>query len=298
MCSPMRSRKPLTNTIGLMFLMAIAFTLTVPGIAVADDPYVLGSLDGQNGWDGGVGGFVNNDPGDEAVTDADFYTGARCWRYSRGYGSPGSGTPFTPQVASVGRPSSGADGDIAIVTFAFKAVTPEDNSVQSIYLGAVGRNDRTGCHINLKNLVGGVQLTMYTLSSTPGPVPGSGCDNQDFPENLIATVSSNAWHTVEMTTQYFEDLTLDLTTYVIDGGGPVQFVSWPHLWRECNAYPYTPGASLKWAAAVDDLAYDGFYYDAVSLEVRDSASDTQVGFFDANFEEVPVPVELSGFTIK
>ncbi|HVQ40448.1 MAG TPA: thrombospondin type 3 repeat-containing protein, partial [Pyrinomonadaceae bacterium] len=255
------------------------------------------SLDGQNGWNGGVPclTFLNNDAGDESVTITDAFSGSQSWRYGRGYGSPGCGTPFSPQLAgSVGRPSSGATGDIAVVKFAFKAVAPGDGSIQSLYLGAVGRDDRTGSTIVLRNEPAGVRLTMSTF--TPNP---PACDA--FGSVDLATVSAGVWHTVKMTTLYHEDVSLDVTTYVIDEAQPgeitTQAVSWMHPWRQCNGFAYTPGASLKFAnTSADTVAFNGFYYDDVSLKVSNSsANNSVVASFFTSFElTLPADTDADG----
>jgi len=284
-----RIGRPIRTVRGL--LSAALLLMSVSGAQAQS--YTATSLDGQNGWDGGVPcvTFTNNDPGDEAVTTADAKTGSQSWRYGRGYGSPGCGTPFSPQGASVGRPSSGATGDIAVVRFAFKAVTPGDGSIQSMYQGSIGRDDRTGSSIVLRNNPEGVLLNMSTFITTPT------CDN--FQTVDLATVSANAWHTVKMTTRYHEDPSQDVTTYVIDEGTAdevtVAALSWPHVWRACNGFAYTPGASLKFSnGSPDTTAYNGFYYDDVSMQVlKSSANNAAVGTFYTSFELTP-PADTDG----
>lgn len=270
----------------LVFSLVIAMLLLTIAVT-AQAQYTPTSLDGQNGWNGGVPCvvFVNNDAGDESVTTAAAHTGSQSWRYSRGYGSPGCGTPFSPQLAgSVGRPSSGATGDIAVVKFAFKAVSPGDGSKQNIYLGSVPRDERTASNIYLQNAPAGVVLYMFA------PAPGDPCNQV---QNTIATVSAGVWHTVKMTTLYHEDVSLDVTTYVIDeaqsGQVTYQAVSWMHPWRQCNSLPYVPGASLKFASSFDgDPAINGFYYDDVSFKVlKSSANNITVASFFTSFELTP-----------
>ncbi|MEY2512138.1 MAG: hypothetical protein QOE26_2901 [Verrucomicrobiota bacterium] len=278
-----------------MSAVAIAAALLTIGASAARAQYTPTSLDGQNGWNGGVpcGVFVNNNPGDESVTTVDTYTGLQSWRYGRGYSSPGCGTPFSPQLtASVGRPSSGAAGDIAVEKFAFKAVSPGDGSIQSLYLGSGPRDDRTAASIVLRNEPAGVRLTMSTF--TPNPPTCDGFQDVD-----IATVSAIAWHTVKMTTRYYEDVSLDVTTYVIDEGKPgqitAQAVSWPHPWRQCNGFAYVPGQSLKFSnGSPDTTAFNGFYYDDVSIKVlKSTANNTVVASFYTSFELTP-PVDTDG----
>ncbi|HEV3334249.1 MAG TPA: hypothetical protein VG096_24855 [Bryobacteraceae bacterium] len=275
-------------------VLTVALVATSAALAASASHFTT-SLDGQNGWSGGIPCmvFANNNPGDEAVTTAAAQTGAQSWRYGHGYGSPGCGTAFSPQLpVSVGRPSSGAAGDIAVVKFAFKAVTPGDGSTQNVYLGAPRRDDRTGSHIYLDNTAGGVVLYMRSFEVTPpATVP-------DFVDKDIATVSATGWHTVKMVTQYHENVLLDVTTYTVDEGTPgqvtFQAIGWPHPWRQdtgpngCGGpagCPYTPGQSLKFAdSSYNNPSDNGYYYDNVSLEVINSTTNRTVGFYGTGFE--------------
>jgi hypothetical protein len=264
-----RARAALVVLVSLA-VVASAVVLA-PGGAVAEPTsYALGSLDGQHGWNGGIGGFVNNESGAEAVTTADSYSGERSWRYGRGYGSPGQGTPYSPVAATVGRPSSGAAGDVAILRFAFRAVVPGDGSLQSVYLGSVARNDRTGMQLSLRNLGGGVDLAMSRMS-------GVGCNTESV---VLSTVSGATWHTVEMRSQLHEDVDLDVTTYIVDGVEIGREVAWPMPWRVCNGFDYTPGSSIKlMSTSPNTPAFSGFYYDDMSLQVVSSSAGETVGFF-------------------
>ena len=262
--------------------------------AAAVSGYTTTKLDGQKGWNGGsVGGFTHDSPGDEQVENTQAYQGSQSWHYARGYNSPGAGTPFTRAWSgTVGKPSSGATGDMIVEKFAFKAAgAAGDGSTQNIYEGTVDRGDRTGANIYLENTAGGVVLSMYY-------------GNANSTTNLVlATVSANAWHTVKMTTTYHEDLTQDVTTYVIDEGTVNQItatgITWMHLWRQGNGYTYAPGNSLKFKSGNDgDLSKQGFYYDNIDVVISSSANPTvPLATYSTGFEATPL-TSLDGIALR
>ncbi|MCY2994596.1 MAG: Ig-like domain-containing protein [Planctomycetota bacterium] len=268
--------------------------------AVSAPGYALAPLQGQMGWSGGAQpDFTNNDTnidngdgtyGDEQVTNAAAYLGANAWRYSRGYGSPGQGTPFSPLFgATFGRPSSGATGDTVTMQFAFRAVSPGDGSKQNIYEGTADGGDRTGAQIYLENTAGGVRLTMY--------------DGLLDDYQTLATVVGANWHTVKMTTVYYEDLFQDLTTYVIDEGQSGQVIAtgtpWAHLYRAQNGFDYVPGSRFKFYSSFDgDSAIKGFYYDDLSLAVSESSQPSVVlASYSTGFES-PGPQQVDGVVLS
>jgi hypothetical protein len=251
------------------------------GIMIPYNPngYVLGELDGQNGWDGGAGQplFGGDDPGDDAVSIADHHSGTQSWEYRRGLNSPGAATPFTPVVASVGAPGNGAVGDRSIIKFAFKAVTPSDGSFISVYEGSVNRDDRTGANIYLDAIPGGmVELSMYKAIAGP--------DYYDLV--VIGQYPAGSWHEVEISTTYPATNNLDHTTwgtstYKVDGLTVLTETPWTHWWRFKNNFAYAPGSSLKFANGSSN-AQNGFYIDDLSFEVKNGA--TTVGYFGTGFE--------------
>jgi fibronectin-binding autotransporter adhesin len=270
-------------------------SLAVSGTVGADN-YVLGPLDGQEGWTGGAQpNFTNNDLGfdnldgtfgDEAVTNLQSQSGAQSWRYSRGYGSPGQGTPFTPNLgATVGAPSF-ADGDTSTVTFGFRAVDPAgDGSSQNIYEGDVGGNERTGAQINLQNLASGVRLFTNIYNPTTNA----------FSVVELGVYSGSAWHTVEMITVYNDDPALDLTTFKVDGLTVAATNPWMHIWRADQAGPpaYVPGSRLKFFSLQDgSAAIKGFYYDNISMEISDTSNPgVPIASYSTSFETLTADVD-------
>ncbi|MCP3979258.1 MAG: hypothetical protein GY716_08020 [bacterium] len=242
---------------------------------------------GQLGFSGGSqAGATNNDvgfdntanpvglalnllPGDESVTDRDAFAGLRSWRYSRGYGSPGPGTPFSPtQATTVGLPGTG-DVDTVKVSFAFKPVDAAgDGSTQNVYDGTTAGDDRTGGHIYLTSTPSGVDLHMFTLADLGDP-------DSFLPVDLVTGLDPTLWHTVEMTTVHGAggDATLTLTTYVIDGVNYGSFMPWPDQWRVLKGFTPPEANAVKWAADQDgDAAFLGFYYDSIGRVVSDSSA--------------------------
>jgi hypothetical protein len=268
--------------------------------------YSLGDLNLQNGWDGGIVGgnpvpFTNNNAGSNVIVNTVAFHGTQSWQLGGSYNSPGAGTPFTPDVATVGALNANLAGspitpagNKSVVSFAFKAAAPGDGSRINVYEGSYARDDRTGGSLYLRNdtangnPVGTVSL--YNFSSA------NDADCNTTQVNL-GSVTAGAWHTVEMTTIYpnltvTDPSTYGSTTYVFDKGTLVQqtvtMQSWAHAWRKCNGFNYTPGGSLKWVSNFNDYpSHLGFYIDDVSMTVINTATNTTAGSFATSFEAAP-----------
>ena len=304
------------TVVSMLIVAAFVGVFTRPAWAVGG-AYSLGDLSLQNGWDGGIvgQGFTNNNADSDVVTNTLAFTGTQSWRYSGSYGSPGSGTPFTSYVATVGAPNAmtvfGAGmnspvtpaGDQSVISFAFKAIAPGDGSQINVYEGNRDLADpsRTGSNIYITaTSATDVTIHRFDLSST------NDCMNQDFPDVTIATVAAGAWHTVKMTTTYPNVTPSDLstygtTTYVIDEGTGGQVTvtdsgaTWVNQYNHCNAIPYSPGNSIKWSSSFNDYpTHMGFYIDDVSMTVINTGTGRTVASFATSFEATaPPPPTLS-----
>jgi len=195
---------------GIAVMMSPPIAGAAAQAPVPPDYYVVGDLNGQNGWDGGIVSgnpvpFTNNNANSNVITTEDAMTGDQAWRYGGSYGSPGAGTPFTPDLGvSVGAPNATAfgspevpDGDRSVVSLAFTANAPGDGSAISIYEGSILRTDRTGAHVVLRNDT--------SMGNPPGTMSLSMSPLADDPDcfgvpTLIASVTPGDWHTLEMTT--------------------------------------------------------------------------------------------------
>ncbi|MEI6198237.1 MAG: IPT/TIG domain-containing protein, partial [Verrucomicrobiota bacterium] len=139
----------------------------VTGAAVVGG-YTQAPLWGQLGWTGGAQPDFQNDDtgidngdgtfGDEKVTSAAAHTGSNAWRYSRGYGSPGQGTPYTPGLSA----AVDADGKSLQATVWFKAVNPAgDNSNVAIETGTPDGTDRGNYLAFLTATPSGVEIVSF-----------------------------------------------------------------------------------------------------------------------------------------
>ncbi len=299
-------RKTFRSPLGLIAVIAVIAVTGGSMAWAAFSAYSPGNLSLQNGWDSGISGqgFTNNFANSNVVSSADAFTGTQSWRYSGSYGSPGSGTPFTPYVATVGAPNAATAfapglnspvtpaGDRSVISFAFKAVAPGDLSGINLYEGNRDKPDpeRTGSNLYVKaTSASGVTLFRYNLSST------NSCGNQDYPLLTIATVAAGTWHTVKMTTIYPNVTPSDLstygtTTYIIDEGTSEQVTvtdpgaTWVNQSKYCGGGPYSPGTSVKWSSSFNDYpTHQGFYIDDVSMTVNNGTATT-VGSFTTSFE--------------
>ena len=305
--TPSRPTWALGAVLSTVVLAALVFA--VPALT-AGGAYTLGDLSLQNGWDGGAGGggFTNNNPNSNVVTNTDAHTGTQSWRYSGSYNSPGAGTPFTPNVATVGALNATAAGspitpagNKSVVSFAFKAVVPGDGSKINVYEGSNSRDDRTGASLYLgNNTDNGNPVGTISLYNFASANDSPDCNT---PQVNLGNVSAGAWHTVEMTTTYpnlvvSDPSTYGSTTYVVDKGTGSQqtftMQSWAHAWRHCNGFNYSPGGSLKWSNSFNDYpTHQGFYIDDLSMVVTNTVSNTTVGSFSTSFEATVAPTVRS-----
>jgi uncharacterized repeat protein (TIGR01451 family) len=275
--------------------------------------YSLGDLNLQNGWDGGIVAgnpvpFTNNNAGSDIIVNSIAFSGTQSWQYGGSYGSPGAGTPFTPQVATVGAlnatlagsPITPA-GNKSVVSFAFMAAVPGDGSRINVYEGSYARDDRTGASLYLENSsANGNPAGTVSLFNFSSANDAPDCNTSQV---NLGWVTAGVWHTVEMTTVYpnltvGDPSTYGSTTYVFDKGTlseqTATMQSWAHAWRNCNGFNYTPGGSLKWSSSFNDYpTHMGFYIDDVSMKVINTATQTTVGSFATSFEANPLTTTIS-----
>jgi len=276
-------------------LSAIVALLVGVGVFLAPavaGPIQVGYLIGpsgttpQDGWSGGAQlNLTNCDPGEEEVTTDDAHAGAQCWRYSRGYGSPGQGTPFSPSLSVTAGDPGYATADSMSTTLWFKAVDSEgDDSGMTIYHGTLDGTDRTGMNLYIENSASGVSIGTYRWSGGT------------YVWEDIATVSSTEWHCVDAHCLFTNDYVSDVITYTIDAGtaGEVSSTgnSWPHPWREAEGHAYAPSNRLKFAAYADGgPEIMGFYIDDVSYAIFDSSNPGAIlDSYSTGFEALAAPV--------
>lgn len=242
--------------------------------------YAAGDLDGQNGWNGGIGGFTNYTAGDADVTNSVAHSGSNSWYFKKGYNSPGQGSPFTRNVASAGAPGNGAAGNQSVIELSFKPAVLNDGSRITVYEGSVNRDERTGANLYIENIGGGMVSLYMFRSDNDGP-------NNDYAvQENIGTYPANVWNTVKMVTDYPATNNSDRTTwgstkYYVNGVLVFTETSWMHWWRYQHGSAYVPGGSIKFT---NNNAGAGFYIDDVSMVVNNTLTNQVVGTFSAGFE--------------
>jgi hypothetical protein len=253
-----------------------ASALVVDVYSTSFENFALGPMSNgvttQNGWSGGAQpAFTNNNNasvntngsiGDEAITNAAAHTGSQSWRYTRGYNSPGSGTPFSPNL-SFGLGDPGIDKFTGSVWF--RAVQANDNSGFAINTGTRAGDDRAEIVIYVSNEAAGIRV--HTFGDNFGQV------------NLATGLSPLDWH----------ELTFELTKpgantsmMVALDGGPFTLVDPTGLsdFRTDNSFLYADSSRLKFNTRLgsqgppvpnDGLSL-GFYVDDITYSVSNNFS--------------------------
>ena len=260
-------------------LLALLVFLALPGLSLAT--LSVGSLAGQEGWSGGASpGFTNDaaqpsspnsdlfyggDWHGQAVTTADARSGSQSWLFRNGYGSPGSGTPFSPALAvNAGQPSSGAGANSFFASFWFKAAGSGDGSRIMIAGGNPAGNDRSSNYLEIENTLSGITVRTYD------GVVGGGWDTTEL---ILATGLDHAqWHQISMTGQFFDGTNNDTWTYQVNGGAPVVGGAYFETARDNFGYPYEMTNRLKFQPRHPnyDPNASGFYFDDLVTSVSDS----------------------------
>ncbi len=257
-------------------LLSIAMTTTATAAVTigfeSGEGYTIGALSpdittAQQGWSGGAqGGFTNNDhasatdqsvaTSDEAITNAAAHSGTQSWRLSRGYNSPGQGTPFTANLPQ----GVVNDGDSFATDFWFKAVnTVADESSVAIETGTAAGTDRGNYLAFIAFSGAGLQIFSFTNGSAFDQV------------NLFTDVDASIWHHLSLSLT--KNGYVDAVSASLDGGSPVMYDAALNEWRQDNSFPYADSSRLKFRPRQDgDPAQQGFYFDDISYNVTQAAA--------------------------
>jgi hypothetical protein len=236
--------------------------------------YTIGALSpdintAQQGWSGGSpaqGGFTNNDhasptdqsvaTADEAITDAAAHSGTQSWRLSRGYNSPGQGTPFSATLPQ----GVVNDGDKFFTDFWFKAVNAAaDGSSVAIETGMAAGTDRGNYLAFIENSGAGLQI--YSFNN------GSAFDQVD----LFTDVDRSIWHHLDISLT--KSGYTDTVSVSLDGGSPVSYDAALNQWRQDNSFPYADSSRLKFRPRQDGSPTSGgLYFDDINYNVVPAAA--------------------------
>ena len=185
----------------------------------------------QGGWSGGAQvGFTNNDAGDEQIVNTEAHTGAQSWHFARGYGSPGQGTPYTPNLSS----AVTAVGDNLSGSVWFKAHTAGDGSSFAIESGNLVGDDRAEILAYITNAAGNLNVTTFDY-------PDNAANYSTV--NVATNLGAADWH--ELAFSLTKTLTGNSLTVSVDGGSPVTVAAYLAEWRDVNSFAYSESSRLK-----------------------------------------------------
>lgn len=248
------------------------------GVEIDFEDYTVGQFANppQGGWSGGIDPNLTND--DTTIVDAVNHTplGSKSWHASTFYGSPGSGTPFSPSLDLL--ENTGPGTTFTAELWFLAGDSSGDNSKINIYLGSFDGGDRTGFNVELVNGTGGlIAQTMLFDPLQPNADLGlgtangmAGMYNEVFSEGL----DRSAWHRLNIVAKFNSDPADDIYKYTVDGVDP-GFVgrSWPNEWRCALGYEMVWGDQLKFADSTNSTPHNGFYFDDISY----SSAETHDG---------------------
>ena len=274
--------------------MAAAGQAASASVEITSPVFVYGTIANQDGWSGLTNSYAQDDSfpaGSEVPNDEDdrgdsivgpntpepgeVHQGNQAWWLKRGYDGPGSGTAYTPNLATNqndadddGTPDQGFRYEIW-----FKAANEGgDGSRIAVITGDPAGNDRASNYLELVNNAGDLTVRRYDF----------GISNYiTLANNLDTTV----WHHLEATME--RDGVYDFWTYTIDGelvGGPVAgFFS---RWRDQNGFDYTESSRVKFQPrhANYDAGFLGFFFDDLVTETIDTATGEIVESYSTGFE--------------
>ena len=277
-----------------MFYKVTLFLTSIYASQIHADDFLYGTISGQNGWasltnDGAqpdsfsgtsmvpgdeatrgnsiVGVFANGDGQEEA---GQVYEGDKAWWFKRGYESPGTGTPQTPNIepAGFGSDAASSDGifrDVFQYKVYFRAAASGDGSMIAIISGKADGSDRSSNFLKLDNHASGVKLMVFEPSGMWGG------DYAEYSTGL----AFDQWHLLEATMLNSADL--DIWVYKINGVIVGSSQGYFNRARIDNAFAYEVSTAVKFqpSHANYDAGKLGFYFD--NLEVHSWSSLDEAG---------------------
>jgi hypothetical protein len=254
--------------------------------------FVYGTIAGQDGWSGmtnsgaqtdsfPTGTLVSGDSDDrgDSIVGTNLaevgtvLSGDQSWWFRRGYDSPGSGTPYTPDLTpntndddGDGVPDQGFHYEIS-----FKAADESgDGSRIAVITGDPAGTDRSSNYVELYNDVGNLYLRSYS----------GGAYN-----TLVSNLDTTVWHTLEAT--MYRDGVLDYWTYSVDGVEVItDEIGYFCDFRVSNGFGYVESTRLKFQPRHSnyDANFQGFFFDDIVSQTLDSNTGTIVDSYSTGFE--------------
>ncbi len=215
----------------------------------------------QGGWSGGTSpDFTNNTAGKEQIVSGVANTGSQSWHYARGYGSPGEGTAYTPNLSA----TVSNIGDSMSGSLSFKTHTVGDGSSFALETGNLAGTDRSEILAYVENTATGLSIFSYKSGGAIQPIM------------TLPTSVAGDWHQIDF------DLTLTATgnevSISVDGSSAVVFDGYLDTYRDVNNFAYSESSRLKLRPRhADSGSFNGFYFDDINYSVAAVPEPATVG---------------------
>jgi len=254
---------------------AVLIVFVLAGLIIADSRsinfeasqgYVPGSINGQNGWAGTLGGPIFTPPIDqEVVANTYGYTrfGGQSWRMSNAYTDGAFGDwPFSPSLANEA-------GETMAQKLGFSGGTRQSHfEVQWDFASTVPRSEQPGLQISTSPDRGdGARMSFIRMKDTPTGLsiefydyqdrfpfgslsnPAAGCGLQD--DFVLTTVASglnrSRPHTIKLTMDFLDGPRNDVVKVYVDGTFRHAGGSWEDYFRWCTE----SGGGIPFDASAD-----------------------------------------------
>jgi hypothetical protein len=263
---------------------------TIPGAGLAIDfnNYNLGPISDANTttlqvpgspltqWSGGTyGSYFTNDSTDrEEIAQHPYCATDKAWKLTDVYSSSGPGSPFSPYTVFENGYASETDFKAAlnekrvITTLSFASEQPANGNGNStsinIYNGSYNGDDRTGFNVYLTQTASGIEISSYTY-----------IEGQFYLVTFNQKYAYETCHSLTISATYdVNDSSKDVFLYSINGGTPVEILSWPNVWRDDNGFTRSYGTRLKFSANNTHPNNTAFFIDDINVNVQECVFTT------------------------
>jgi hypothetical protein len=268
-------------------LLAAATTARADSIAIdfENPPYVLGSIDGQDGWGGqNPPGIAINPNIDQEVSFISPRGGSQDFRISSVFASGSFGDQtFSPSLTNrAGEPGS-IDGGFAggtlqprfISTIYFRSAT---GAAQDSHV-VISPDRGDGARMSWIQVSDKVADPGLTVSFFEYRVPAGSQVCDDVPDGegkcfvfteLATGLTRTSYHQIDLEMEFYDGEATDVVRVSVDGGTPYRGTSWEDFFTNNQDPPFTgeppPVDSLLFrvAGAAEGNAGEGFLFDDVS----------------------------------
>jgi len=308
------SRGLLTLAAGLALCLASALPAAADSLTIRFEAptYHTGTIDGQDGWAGTLGGPINPLIDQEVVANTYGYSsfGGQSWRMSNFYTDGAFGDwPFSPSLHDEAGETTAQNGGLYSggdrknhfeVQWDFASTVPNAEQPGLQISTSPDRGDGARMSfIRMKDLPDGLSIIFsdYKDKQPYGSAmnPAAGCGPEDdFRTTTIASgLERNEPHTVKLTMDFVDGPRNDVVRVFVDGALRHVGTSWEDFFRWCEAsgqsrtvdsmifQARTSGGTapdtLHYGFLFDNLSYRSFMADQCDNHNADGDSDVENG---------------------